>query len=72
MTNLEAYDRACKNWGDGVAWELGGRFIVGRWIPMATPEGAFLVLHTDTKVVEVLGEGKSWEDAFDGAEDNYP
>lgn len=32
MTSIEAYDRACAKWGDGVAWEVEGRFIVGRWI----------------------------------------
>lgn len=83
MTNVEAYDRACHKWGDGVAWEVEGRYIVGRWIPVfeledgqwTTPPGTgkgSVVLKSKTKAVEVLGEGSSWTDAFDGAEDNYP
>lgn len=56
MTSTEAYDRACEKWGDGVAWETCGPYI----------------LESKTKAVEVMGEGESWEDAFNGAEDNYP
>ncbi len=65
---IEAYDRACAKWGDGVAWEIDGRFIVGRWI--STMECSDLpdavVLKSTTKAVEVMGEGKTWEEAFHG------
>ncbi len=74
MTNTEAYDKACAKWGDGVAWEVEGRFIVGRWISTLEcgdlPDAVVLV--SDTRAVEVMGEGGTWEEAFDGAEDNYP
>ncbi len=67
MTPTEAYDKACELWGDGVAWQVEGRYIVGRWI--STLECADLpdavVLKCTTKAVEVMGESvKSWEGAF--------
>lgn len=65
MTPKQAYDKACKKWGDGVAWEVAGRCIVGRWIPTSEiTDGDQIVLSATTKAVEVLGEGKTWEEAF--------
>lgn len=65
MTANEAYDKACSLWGDGVAWEVEGRFIVGRWIHMCEAQGPeHLVLQSTSKAVEVLGEGSSWEEAW--------
>lgn len=65
MTSEQAYDEACRRWGDGVAWDVGdGRYIVGRWVPTFDVDTMDRILRGDTKAVEAMGEGASWELAF--------
>ena len=66
MDRVEAYDKACELWGDGVALEVEGRFIIGRWIPTMDACGPY-ILSSKTKAVEVLGEGVSWAHAYNQA-----
>lgn len=65
MTDVEAYERACSLWGDGVAWRRAhDRFVVGRWIAIGDCNGHVVVLRTGRHACEVMGEGESWEAAF--------
>lgn len=70
MTEIEAYERACALWGQGVAWKLSDRVVVGRWVPVGEkpPHSKLIRLRTATQGCEVMGEGATWEEAFEAAE----
>lgn len=77
MTEIEAFDRACALWGKGVAWKLSDRCVVGRWAAVGEYQGTHehrikLRSHDragrELQACIVMGEGKSWEEAFAAAE----
>lgn len=71
MTNVDAYELACKLWGKQAGvWSAGGkRFVVGIWQrAIETKHGDRTALRGNVHVLRVLGEGRSWTAAFRQAE----
>ena len=70
LTRSEAYDLACEYIESPAVIEWGDRCIIGRWISIEHNIGG-LILKTETKGVEVLGDGNSWDEAALKAKSNF-